>query len=250
MALQNFKYVFVLALSLALPNLGVAQENMSCPESPSLLLNSCKTPVTLRLRVLPDNPGQGEGHVLTVTGAYSSGDRFGIEGLFIQGGKLVSRRYKNWDGVLIVDPLGAPQVFHARDVRLAGGSYNLKQKTSRRDFIAKAKDLGAAVLQSHLLIADGMLDVSDVTGAPQFYRRMLVTFENGGFGIWQSADAMTLYAAALAVQDQLHPKMALNLDMGAYDFCAQGPRDARKDCGNLRVPVEKLTNLLEFTAKD
>jgi hypothetical protein len=38
--------------------------------------------------------------------------------------------------------------------------------------------------------------------------------------------------------------------MGAYDFCLSGPKAALKDCGGLLVPIEKLTNLLEFTARD
>jgi len=250
LALQNFKRALVLVLGLALPHVAQAQETAPCLINPSLLLNSCQAPVAVRLLILPDKPvPQGE-HVLSVTGAYSSGDRFGIEGLVIQGGKLVSRRYKNWDGILIVDAHGAPHVFHARNVTLADENFNLKEKSSRLAFIAKAKDLGVAVLQSHLLIANGVLDVADVAGAPEFYRRMLVTFNGGDFGIWQSSAAMTLYGAAREVENQLHPVMALNLDMGAYDFCLSGPKSALKDCGALLVPVEKLTNLLEFTARD
>ncbi len=249
MAFQNFKCALVLVFSFALPHIAQAQETVPCRESASLLLNSCKTPVAVHLRIVPYKSEDNGDHVMTVTGTYSSADRFGIEGLVIQGGKLVSRRYKNWDGVLIVDAQNKPHVFHSSDVTLMGEHFNLKEKPSRTAFIAKAKDLGVSVLQSHLLISNGGLDVSDVVGAPEFYRRMLVTFDDGSFGVWQTADAKTLYAAATEVKKQLDPKMALNLDMGAYDFCLRGPKHALSDCGALLVPVEKLTNLLEFVAE-
>ncbi|MEH6359542.1 MAG: succinate dehydrogenase [Amylibacter sp.] len=238
------RFLQATGLNLALSAAVFAQD---CSLLPSVLIHSCQTDVQVYLRVLPDEAQTDSQHMLTVAGTYSSGDRFGIEGLVIKDGKIISRRYQNWDGVLIIDKKGVPNLYHARDVALDGENYNLKEKSLRDGFVAKAKELGVSVLQSHLLINDGRLDLKDVANAPKFKRRMLVIMNDGSFGIWESAQAKTLYDAAHQVQQELNPKMALNLDMGAYDYCVSGPAGAQKDCGRLIVSEDKLTNLLEFT---
>jgi len=220
-----------------------------CTLPPSVLVHSCQSDLSVDLRVLPDGAQVDSDHLLTVTGTYSSGDRFGIEGLVIQAGKMVSRRYQNWDGVLVIDQNGMPQLSHAQNVSLDGEDFNLKEKPRRDAFISKAKELGVTVLQSHLLIFGGALDLQDVEAAPSFKRRLFVTFQDGSFGIWETDQSETLYDAARQVQDALSPFMALNLDMGAYDYCQSGPKGAVTDCGSLLVSADKLTNLLVFTRR-
>ncbi len=237
------RFLQATALNIFLSAAVFAQD---CPLSTLILVHSCQADVQLRLRVLPDGDQANDHHILTVAGTYSSGDRFGIEGLVIQNGKTVSRRYQNWDGVLIIDQNAKPHLFHARAVVLGVEIFNLKEKPRRDGFIAKAKDMGVTVLQSHLLVTNGTLDLKDVEGAPKFKRRMLVTFEDGSFGIWETTQSETLYEAARQVQEDLNPHMALNLDMGAYDYCRSGPKGAESDCGGLLVSADKLTNLLEF----
>lgn len=238
------RFLLAMGLNLSFAAAAFAQD---CALPPSVLIHSCQTDLIVRLRVLPDDKQASNGHMLTVAGTYSSGDRFGIEGLVIKDGKTISRRYQNWDGVLIIDQAGVPSLFHASDVVLGGERFNLKQKPRREEFIAKAKDLGVTVLQSHLLITNGTLDLNDVDGAPAFKRRLLVTFQDGSFGIWETAQSETLYDAARKVRAALKPHMALNLDMGAYDYCRSGPKGAESDCGGLLVSEDKLTNLLEFS---
>lgn len=238
-----------IGFGFSMPITALAEEAVLCPVSASVLLHSCKDAASVRLRVLPDEPSEGSEHLLTVAGTYSSGDRFGIEGLVIQAGKIVSKRYQNWDGVLVVDTDGTPNLFHATDVAIGADKFDLKDKTSRADFITKAQDTGVTVIQSHLLIVNGTLDLKDVENAPEFKRRLLVTFEDGSFGVWETAQSETLFAAAHQVQSELMPKMALNLDMGAYDYCKRGPKGAQSDCGRLIVSTDKLTNLLEFTKR-
>lgn len=238
------RFLQATGLNLALSAAVFAQD---CSLLPSVLIHSCQTDMQVHLRVLPDEAQTNSRHLLTVAGTYSSGDRFGIEGLVIKDGKIISSRYQNWDGVLIIDKKGVPDLFHAGDVALVGEGYNLKEKPQRDVFVAKAKELGVAVLQSHLLINDGRLDLKDVADAPKFKRRMLVTMNDGSFAVWESAQAETLYDAAHRVQQELNPKMALNLDMGAYDYCVSGPEGAQKNCGRLIVSEDKLTNLLAFT---
>jgi hypothetical protein len=227
----------------------MAEDGPSCPVSSSVLVHSCKEDTSVRLRILPDEDVQDNAHILTVAGTYSSGDRFGIEGLVIKAGKMVSSRYQNWDGVLVIDTSGIPRLFHAKNVKLDAQLFDLKHKISRMKFVELAKEAGVTVMQSHLLISNGTLDLKDVEDAPKFKRRLLVTFADGSFGIWETMKPETLYAAAYQVQKELNPKMALNLDMGAYDYCLSGPHGAEKDCGRLIVSADKLTNLLEFRVR-
>ncbi len=238
------RFIMAIGLNLTLVAAVFAQD---CTLPPSVLIHSCQTDMAVRLRVLPDEVQTDNNHLLTVTGTYSSGDRFGIEGLVIQSGQVVSRRYQNWDGVLIIDQNGVPNLFHAKNVIIGGDEFDLKDKPGRDGFIAKAKDRGVTVLQSHLLIFAGALDLQDVEGAPSFKRRLFVTFQDGSFGVWETDQSETLYDAAQQVQDALNPFMALNLDMGAYDYCRTGPSGAESDCGGLLVSADKLTNLLAFT---
>ena len=248
MPLRLLRNLFLTVLLLGLQaTAGFAQDETECPKSRAILIASCNNPLAVRLRVLPDQVELKSSHLLTVAGTYSSGDRFGIEGLAIKDGTIVSRRYQNWDGVLVIGAEGLPEIFHATDVVSGGENFNLKDKASRDAFVEKAQANGLTVLQSHLLISGGTLDLKDVEGAPKFKRRLLVTFADGSFAVWETRDAETLYDAASQLFEDLNPIMALNLDMGAYDYCLQGPIDLQIDCGGLLISEDKLTNLLEFS---
>ncbi len=224
-----------------------ALDTSSCPSEVGMLVHSCDQPVSVNLRVLPDEVTPNSDHLLTVAGTYSSGDRFGIEGLVIKDGVQVSRRYQNWDGVLIIAPDGTPDIFRADDVTIDDIHYNLKDATSRGAFIIKAVEDRLTVLQSHLLISQGQLDLMDVPDAPKFKRRLFITLPDGNFGVWETDISETLYDAAVQLQSNINPDMALNLDMGAYDYCQKGPVGAQSDCGRLLVSKDKLTNVLEFS---
>ncbi|KAB7615248.1 succinate dehydrogenase [Amylibacter sp. SFDW26] len=248
MLASKAKYIgWVAAVAIAGPV--SALDTTSCPATAGILLQSCGQPVSVNLRILPDEITQSPDHLLTVAGTYSSGDRFGIEGLVIKDGVQISRRYQNWDGVLIIAPDGRPNIYRADDVTVDGANYNLKDAPSRRAFIQKALESRLTVLQSHLLISGGNLDLSDVPDAPKFKRRLFVTLPDGSFGIWETEISETLYDAAVQLQAGLGPYMALNLDMGAYDYCQKGPVGDQSDCGRLLVSKDKLTNVLEFSHK-
>ncbi len=248
MLASKAKYIgWMAAITIAAPV--SALDTASCPTGAGILLQSCEQPTSVNLRVLPDEIVQSPDHLLTVAGTYSSGDRFGIEGLVIKDGVQVSRRYQNWDGVLIIAPDGKPNIYRADDVKVDGVNYNLKDVDSRRAFIEKALESRLTVLQSHLLISNGQLDLNDVPNAPKFKRRLFVTLSDGNFSIWETEISETLYDAAVQLQTGLEPHMALNLDMGAYDYCQKGPVGEQDDCGRLLVSKDKLTNVLEFSHK-
>lgn len=217
---------------------------------PGLRVISCQGAVKTALRILPQDLPQIGKNSLTVTGTYSSGDRFGIEGLAIRNGEVISHRFQKWDGVLLIDATGGVSLHNVRRVNFGGRDFNLRDTTQRRDFLDLARQTKLSLLQSHLLISDGVLDLRDVADAPLFKRRMIFQDGQGRFGLYETEGAQTLYAAALEAQSKFQPEMLFNLDMGAYDYCfasrvTEG-QVTNTDCGNLLVPVERLTNLLEF----
>ena len=50
---------------------------------------------------------------LVVTGTYSSGDRYGIEGLAMVDGQVVSHRFQGWDGMALFTPTGEVSLHNA-----------------------------------------------------------------------------------------------------------------------------------------
>lgn len=215
-----------------------------------LIFTSCAGGA-VELRLLPEDAGATPDGALDVTGGYTATDRRAEGrpkpvGLFVRGGEVISREYVRFDGVLTVDD-GAPTLHHRRRVLFSGQRYDLEDAADRAAFLSRAAAAGSAVMQSHLLIVDGMVDTAPIDGAPRFRRRILFQMKDGAFGVFDSSPRMlTLNEATEEVAARFAPDMALNLDMGSYDFCRSGA----KLCGALGPQsLGKLSNLLRFTVK-
>jgi len=228
----------------------------SCPTGhESLLFNSCTASTDAYLVVLapdapvPSNLAASDKTTLVITGAYTSGEKVEPEGFVLDRGKPFDPYIQGWDGLLLITPEGDLSLHHVSQVKFRGGLSNLRDKGQRRAFVARAKQHRLSAIQSHLLITDGALDVRDVSGAPRFRRRILFSYKNGGYGIYDSGDrALTLFEAATEVTDLFDPEMAFNLDMGSYDYCSQTVEGAETNCGDLaRSDTRKLSNILVFT---
>jgi len=190
---------------------------------------------------------------LTVTGAYTARENRdgGLPkpvGMFVHGGVIANPNLGRMDGVLLVDPAtGVPELHHRGRLRLGGRVFDLRALDQRRAFLAEAVARGLSVLQSHLLIVDGQVDVHAQDDAPVFVRRMFFTDEIG-FGIYQTTWPITLRDAASQLADALAPRMALNLDMGSYNYCQRLEAGVESNCGSLdRRETGKLSNLLLLT---
>ena len=183
---------------------------------------------------------------LVATGAYTSGDRFAPEGFVIRSGDATHPWPQGWDGLLLTWPDGRAMVSDVSNTELEGTSYNLRERDSREAFLAAAEELKLSAIQSHLLIRQGGLDLRPTDNAPVFRRRMLFQMEDGRIGVYDTSPRrVTLYEAAAELLDSIEPYMALNLDMGTYDFCEQAWSDRFKRCGLLeRDELSKLTNLI------
>ena len=224
------------------------------PPSQEVLFHSCWGQARLAVALLPEDqplaPPPATGWRLAVTGAYTATDtRAGglpkPVGLFVHRGRVINPNLGRMDGVLISSPAGGPPELHHRTKLTLGGKvYDVAELAQRRAFLAAAAAGGVSVLQSHLLIVDGKIDVMPQDAAPVFVRRLLFT-DGEGFGIYQTAGAETLRGAAERLARSLSPRMAMNLDMGSYDFCLRGEGGTEATCGFLgRTDTAKLSNLL------
>lgn len=186
---------------------------------------------------------------LTVTGAYSSGDRFGPEGFVMRRGQALNPAPQGWDGLLLVDASGRASLHDVSRVRLGERRFNLRDRTDRRAFLSAAGRAKLSAIQSHLLINEGALDLRPIADAPRFRRRLLFETQDGRIGVFDTSPRIaTLYEAAAALLAALpQARMALNLDMGAYDFCERRIGPERRSCGLVaKIEHQKLTNLIEL----
>ncbi|MEM6680189.1 MAG: twin-arginine translocation signal domain-containing protein [Pseudomonadota bacterium] len=228
--------------------------------APGVLFEVCQGEGRAEVLLLPDAwpPDPPTGQELIVTGAYTGTDQRADGapapvGLMIVEGRVVGRTIARMDGVLLIEPsTGQPRLNRRGAVRLGGQRYDLGPLESRRAFLKAAAAAGISALQSHLLVIDGRVDTRPVTGAPEAVRRIFFV-KGESFGIWQSADPLTLDAAARAIARDVAPDMALNLDMGSYDFCLhRAPAAPDLACGALsagRRLDPRLSNLLRLAVK-
>jgi len=234
---------------------GQAQAETCPPGGGNLLLDSCNAPTRADLILLdsdarvPEISAGSEQKMLVITGAYTSGEKVEPEGFVLDHGRPYDPYIQGWDGLLLITPEGELSLHHVSRVRFRGSLSNLRDRAQRKAFVARARQLGLSAIQSHLLITDGALDVRNVPGAPRFRRRIVFSYPDGEYGIYDSGSrALTLYEAATEVEAQYAPLMAFNLDMGSYDYCALRVAGRETECGALsRGATRKLSNILVFT---
>lgn len=206
------------------------------------------------LLFLPDDldasaPNPAAAERLIITGAYSSGDRFAPEGFVIRDGDPTHPWPQGWDGLLLVGADGDAALHDVSAVAYGGVTYNLRDKAERTVFLARAAADKLSAVQSHLLIRDGALDLRPVENAPRFRRRMLFQLDDGRIGVFDTSPrSVTLYEGAAQLLDAVGPAMAINLDMGAYDFCERQIQGKARRCGLLgRNAISRLTNLIALS---
>ncbi len=243
------QYLFPLILGVGATQ--AAANGLCAVQDDELIFTSCAGGA-IELRLLPEDAGPTPENALDVTGAYTAtdkrdGDRPKPVGLFVRGGEVISREYVRFDGVLTVSD-GAPVLHHRRRVAFDGRLFDLEDQADRAAFLRAVADGRSDLLQSHLLIVDGKVDTAPIDSAPRFRRRILFQMADGKFGVYDSSPRMlTLHEATEEVAARFAPQMALNLDMGSYDFCRAGVRL----CGAMGPQkIGKLSNLMRFTAPD
>ena len=245
----------------ALAAMLMAGRSEACPEpSRTILWHSCWGQASVDLLLLPEDlplpQSAREGTSLLVTGAYTGREPRGDGrpdpvGLFVRRGEVIGRNMAPMDGILLIDPEGAARLEHRRAVEFDGGTYDLGSPPERRRFLDRAAATGFSVLQSHLIVIQGAGDVSADVTAPAYVRRVL--FEDAdGLGLYESLLPVTLHDAAATVVREHGARMALNLDMGSYDFCLRLTADrSPENCGVVGTDddMAKLSNLLVLSLR-
>jgi hypothetical protein len=241
-AMTRFVSLFIICSYIfSIPTFIQAQDCEISTEN--ILFYSCNEKAIISLRFHPLELSHDADNILSVTGAYSSGDRFGVEGLAFDGPRLVSSRFQGWDGIFLVSPDGSPYVFNSKDIDLWRTNFDLTIKKDRKKFIELAQAKNWSMIQSHLLISDGVLDLYEVENARRFVRRMFFTNQSG-WGIYQTKTSLTLFEAANEIKSSINPDMVINLDMGTYNYCQRSTNLGPKACGELLTNSENLTNLI------
>ncbi|MEM7544381.1 MAG: hypothetical protein AAF367_02510 [Pseudomonadota bacterium] len=243
-------YVLASCLCVAGSALAEGGQHICDADDPTLIWSDCGAVAHGELLLLPEDASLTPDGALDVTGVYTATDKRGEDkpkpvGLFVRDGTVISREYVRFDGVLVVEPEGEITIGFRRNYTFRGNAYDLEEPTLRARFIDDVAEAGASLAQSHLLIIDGRVDAAPVEGAPRFRRRILMQAVDGTLGIYDSSPrALTLAEAAEEVAQKFAPAMALNLDMGSYDFC----RDGTRLCGALTYEqTGKLSNMLRLT---
>lgn len=253
----HFSPLLCMAVLLGLAFIPQIAGGRECPDlDDQLLFHSCHGNASVELLLLPEQektltqPGSGE--TLVVGGTYTGADRRDGDlpnpvGLFIHQGQVISPHLARMDGILIIGGENGPSIHHAARVPLGSQVYDLTAPEQRQKFAAEAARQGVSVMQSHLLIADGEIDVREQPEAKTARRRMFF-LGHSGFGIYRTARAVTLFDAAKELEAQLQPEMALNLDMGSYDYCLALHDDRLSNCGVLSASdTGKLSNALRLS---
>lgn len=234
-------------LAIALPTLAQA-----CPApSETVLFHSCWGKAQASSLLLPEESPvpKTPAERLVVTGGYTGKDVRVDEkpnpvGMFVHRGQVINPTLARMDGIVILTPDGNLDVQHRNRTRLAQERFDLAEIDQRKAFQEVARGSGSTVFQSHLLIVDGELDIRPPENPKRAIRRILFT-DAAGYGIYQTNGLVSLYDAAVEVEQAFSPFMAINLDMGSYDYCLATRSGVEVNCGVLaRENTQKLSNLL------
>ncbi|MBY8977746.1 hypothetical protein KHP62_18175 [Rhodobacteraceae bacterium NNCM2] len=224
----------------------------ACPApSETVLFHSCWGNAQASSLLLPEESPvpKAPDERLVVTGGYTGKDvrheeRPNPVGMFVHKGQVINPNLARMDGVVIVSSDGDLDVQHRKRTGIGTARFDLTEIPQREAFQAVAAQTGATVFQSHLLIVDSKLDIRPPENPKFAVRRILFTDETG-YGIYQTRDPVSLYDAAVEVEEAMFPTMAINLDMGSYDYCLATRSGVEINCGVLgRENTQKLSNLL------
>lgn len=183
---------------------------------------------------------------LEMAGTYTS--EFGYPtGLTMIDGVMINPALQTWDGLIMIYPDGK---VHLRNINaLEYGFRQFDIAASYRDyldFLDMLKQQKISVLQTHLLITNGEVDVTLKTDKA-FRRRVIFEDATQNLGIYDSFDKLlTLYELAVLLRQEYHAITAVNLDMGTYSYCALYEQDRLKKTYGVKERGVKLSNIIIF----
>ncbi|MGH6816778.1 MAG: hypothetical protein ACREC6_13855 [Hyphomicrobiaceae bacterium] len=184
---------------------------------------------------------------LLITGTYTTPDKMPT-GLAVDGNRIISSMLQPWDGLIVVRNDGRIFLKDIERFEFDWEPLDLRRSLEHyQKLLRTAAERGWTMVQSHLLIRQEAVIVKNAPGLPKFQRRMILQDRNGAIAIYDSRDRqLTLFEASEEVVRKYAPQLAINLDMGVYDFCRRrGTGGLIEKCGFLDDTV-KLTNLIRI----
>ncbi len=156
---------------------------------------------------------------LIVTGGYTSPLKIPA-GLAINKGKIINPALQKWDGFLIIDSDGKIHIADVNQINYQFRQFNLhKSYEDYRYFLKIASREKLTVIQSHLLINQGKILTTEGKNSKIFRRRVVFGTADGGIHVYDSLEqVITLHALAKTLKEQYDAQIALNLDMGIYNY--------------------------------
>lgn len=196
-------------------------------------------------------PVAGDDIALVMTGVYTSPHGMPV-GLAVVEGRIINPVPRGWSGLILISPDGRVVLKDMGRVEIAHVPRDLRQSLGDlQAFLAAAVRERLTVLQSHLLIGGGELKISERAPSKPFRRRIMFQDRDGHVAIFDSGEReLSLYDAAVEVRRRYAPDLAINLDMGSYDYCQRrkAEADALASCGTLEKP-DIVSNLIVIRRK-
>ncbi|MEO0896735.1 MAG: hypothetical protein AAFY71_10080 [Bacteroidota bacterium] len=177
--------------------------------------NRNKLPVQ---RISSALPLQQSDHRLIMTATYTS--PYGMPtGLCISGGKVINPFLQKWDGMILIQN-GKIRLAHIDQLPLPFSQIDIKRDYNHyKAFLEMATTSQMTVLQSHLLVDRGKVAVGGNSSARKMRRRVIFQTKDQGLHIYDSMDdLLSLKECAEILVNQYKANVAINLDMGGYNF--------------------------------
>lgn len=187
---------------------------------------------------------KGSNYRLVVSAIYTSPLGMPV-GLNIMDGAVINPAIQKFDGLILIDKDGQISLTHIDELEYNLKSYRIRSSLEDyQNFLQKARRDGLSVLQSHLILDHGNILIQDNAKGRKSRRRILFESSDGGLHIYDSFEKkLTLFEAAKYLKDNYEAQLAVNLDMGDFNFCTLNTPERFKNYSELKSGTV-LSNLL------
>ena len=183
---------------------------------------------------------------LEMTGTYTSSFQHPT-GLFAIDGEVINPVLQSWVGLVIIDSEGKVQVKDINMLEYQFRHFDIQHSyQDYLDFLDLVNDLKLSLLQSHLIVKHGEIDVSP-DNTKRFRRRVIFQDASSAVSIYDSFERhLTLYETAEILVKEYQAVNAVNLDMGPYGYCARYENEERVRLYGGKGKGIQLSNIMIF----
>lgn len=181
---------------------------------------------------------------LVLSGTYTSPLGMPV-GLNVLRGEVINPAIQKFDGLILLDREGQISLTHIDHLEYNLKPYRIRSSFSDyKSFLQKASKDRLSVLQSHLILNHGNILIQDNANGRKMRRRVLFATSDGGIHIYDSFEKdHSLFDAAKFVKDTYAAQIAINLDMGDFNFCTLNTPERFKNYSQLKAGTV-LSNFL------